>query len=282
MGIGEHFLFYLFWCINKSKPGTMFIIEEPETYISIASQIHFANFLGKEIAKKGVSVILTTHSPYILSNIKNESIRIVSRMGNIVRVSTPDDNISAENILGVGNDNIGTIFVEDKVAEDFITIILEDKAPFILKKYTIDIAKGGSAEISKRLEFPKSDKIKYNFVGVYDGDMRESLETSSLQWPFCFLPGNTQLEENFRKFIHNQDNLSKFCAQIEKDENFVVAILSSIDGLDCHDWFIELKKKLSTDGRTLARAFYGLMKDSVFKIDEFIKELSESISPTDN
>ena len=52
MGRGEHFLFYLFWYINKCNSGTIVIIEEPETYISICSQIHFANYLGKQIAKR--------------------------------------------------------------------------------------------------------------------------------------------------------------------------------------------------------------------------------------
>ena len=65
---------------------TLLIIEEPETFISITSQTHFANYLGEQMAKKGVKVILTTHSPYILENIRNNNVRIVSRVGNIVSI----------------------------------------------------------------------------------------------------------------------------------------------------------------------------------------------------
>ena len=159
MGRGEHFLFYLFWYINKCNSGTIVIIEEPETYISICSQIHFSNYLGKQIAEKGIQVIVTTHSPFLLEHIRNSNIRIVSRMGNIAMITKPDDDMMAEDILGIAQSYAGTLFVEDRVAYDYLSIILEDKAPYILKKYTIDIAEGGEKSITCRLEFPSSDKI---------------------------------------------------------------------------------------------------------------------------
>ena len=143
MGRGEHFLFYLYWYINKCNSGTIVIIEEPETYISICSQIHFANYLGKQIAEKGIQAIVTTHSPYLLEHVKNSNIRIVSRMGNMAMITKPDDDMMAEDILGITQSYTGTLFVEDRVAYDFLSIILEDKAPYILKKYTIDVAEGG-------------------------------------------------------------------------------------------------------------------------------------------
>lgn len=174
MGSGEHFLLYLFWCIKSTDKDTLLIIEEPETYISIFSQIHFADYIGKILAEDGIKVILTTHSPYILRNIKNENIRIVSRMGNNVSIIMPDNDITVEGILGIRLSCLGTLFVEDRVAADFLTVILEDKAPWILKQYSIDIV-GGESAISERLKFPKSNNIHYSFIGIYDGDMRNSL-----------------------------------------------------------------------------------------------------------
>ena len=108
MGYGEHFLFYLFWRINSVDKDTLIILEEPETFISISSQIHFANYLAKQMAKKGTKVILTTHSPYILASIKNDNVRIVSRMGSAVSIVPPDENLTAENLLGLESNSIGT------------------------------------------------------------------------------------------------------------------------------------------------------------------------------
>lgn len=273
MGSGEHFLFYLFWSIDSVDSGTIVIIEEPETYVSIASQLHFSDFLGKQMAKKGITVILTTHSPYILNHIKTENIRIVSRMRNLVSIDTPDEDMSAEGILGIDHGNIGTFFVEDRVASDFLTIFLEDRAPHLLKKYSIDIAVGGESAISQRLEFPYSNKIHYSFIGVYDGDMRDRLNSNALNWKYCFLPGSVSLEEMFRKFLYVGDHLTRFCSYLAKEQGKIMAQLAKNDGLDHHDWFEELRKYLSIDGKSLVRAFYSIMNDDTPEFDIFLTEL---------
>lgn len=277
MGRGEHFLFYLFWYINKCNSGTIVIIEEPETYISICSQIHFSNYLGKQIAEKGIQIIVTTHSPFLLEHIRNSNIRIVSRMGNIAMITKPDDDMMAEDILGITQSYAGTLFVEDRVAYDYLSIILEDKAPYILKKYTIDIAEGGEKSITSRLEFPSSDKIKYNFIGIYDGDMRERLDTSKLNWKWLFLPGNKALEELFREYLHVPENIEKFCGVVGKEKQQIITMLATIDGNDYHDWFEELRKFLGIDGKMLVRNFYRIMREMDKEIEEFITELKKNI-----
>ena len=278
MGKGEHFLFYLFWCMNKCSSGTIVILEEPETYISIYSQMHFSNYLAKQIAEKGIQIIITTHSPYLLEHISNENIRIVSRMGNMATVVKPNDNIMAEDILGIKQQYMGTLFVEDKVACDYLSIILEDKAPFILKKYTIDIAKGGEEAISYRLSFPASEKIKYNFIGVYDGDMRNRLETSKLNWKWVFLPGSRALEELYREYLHEVKNVEKFCTILGKEKEQIITMLATIDGNDYHDWFEELRKYLGIDSKMLVRHFYNMMQEMMGEVECFISELKDLVS----
>lgn len=272
MGAGEHFLLYLFWSINSAQAGTLFIIEEPETNIGISSQISFVNYLGKQIERKNLKVILTTHSPYILQYIQNDHIRIVSRMGEKTAITTPDERLSAENILGVDNTFVGTIFVEDQVAFDFLMAILADKAPYVLKKYTIDTV-GGESNITKRLEFPRSDKIRYNFIGVYDGDMRSTLGKNDFQWNYCFLPGEKQIEDVFRDYIKDGSNLSRFCSHLNMDEGHIITILSALSGEDCHDWFLDLMKALSFSGRDLVLAFYNLFMRDERDVETVVKDL---------
>ena len=234
MGSGEHFLLCLFWCIKRMEKDTILIVEEPETYISILSQMHFADYIGKIISEKGIRVILTTHSPYILKNIKNENIRIVSRTGNEVSILIPDGEVTVESALGISQNYLGTLFVEDKVASDLLTVILEDKAPWILKQYAIDIVNGES-NISERLRFAKDRYIHYDFIGVYDGDMRTRLTgKDKLNWGYCFLPGDQAAEEIFRKYTRQSNNLDKLCAALGKDKKKVIAFLATIEGFDCH------------------------------------------------
>lgn len=274
MGYGEHFLLYLFWRINSVDKDTLIIIEEPETFISISSQIHFANYLGEQMAKKGIKVILTTHSPYILASIKNDNVRIVSRMGSAVSIVPPDENLPAENLLGLENNSIGTFFVEDKVAAYFLSTVLEDRSPQLLRTFTIEPV-GGEAEITKRLAFPFSEKIKYKFIGIYDGDMRTTLDPSVLNWKYCFLPGEKAIEEVFREHLHQVQNIQNLCTYLGKDMRKVIAVLAKIDGLDCHDWFIEFRKLLMIDGKALIEAFYQTMIKDSDKVNSFLDELNE-------
>lgn len=278
MGSGEHFLFYLFWRIEKADKETLLIVEEPETYISIVSQIHFINYLGSHITRKGIKVIISTHSPYILSCVRNESVRVISRVGNNVSIISPDEKLSAETILGLKERHYGTIFVEDKVASDLLCCILEDKCPHFLRLYNIESV-GGEAEITTRLSFPRSDFIKYDFVGVYDGDMRKGFNSSNINWKYCFLPGSDAVEELFRNYMHSDLNISKLCSFLNVDKGLLIAMLSTIDGYDCHDWFIELMKYLATDGKTLVNAFYSTLMKEDPQIEVFVKEFKEAIEP---
>ena len=272
MGSGEHFLFYLFGSIKSIEKGSILFVEEPETYVSIASQERLLNYLAKQIADKGITVILTTHSPYILKQIRNENIRMVSRVNNMVNISIPGNAFSAEDILGMRSTNKGTFFVEDRVAADFLSVCLEDCAPILLREYTIDIV-GGEAEISSRLKFPRSEKIKYNFVGLYDGDMRNRLDRTDLRWNYCFLPGEKPLEMLFQYFAEQQAGIEWLSDSLNVDQNILFAYIGSLTGTDYHDWFEELRKLLAIDGKMLVRAFYSGMKEKILNTDAFLTEL---------
>lgn len=278
MGSGEHFLAYLFGSIKSIEKGSILIVEEPETYVSISSQERFLNYLAKQIAEKGITVILTTHSPYILKQIRNENIRMVSRVNNMVDISVPGDAFSAEDILGMRSTNKGTFFVEDRVAADFLSVCLEDCAPIILREYTIDIV-GGEAEISNRLKFPHSEKIKYNFVGIYDGDMRNKLDKAGLFWKYCFLPGEKPLEMLFQHFAEQQAGMEWLSSFLNVSQSTIFAYIGSLTGTDYHDWFEELRKLLGTDGKALVRAFYAGMKGTFFDTDAFLTELKQCLEP---
>lgn len=276
MGTGEHFLLYLFWCINRAEKGTILLIEEPETFIGIASQCNFANFLAQNIVTNDVQVILTTHSPYILKNIKNESVRVVSRYRNQVTINTPPDELSVEQFLGIDYQQKGIFFVEDRVAADLLTIIINDRLPYLLKEFDIESV-AGEGNITTRLKFPHSDKMRYQFVGVYDGDMRNQLDTEGINWKYCFLPGDDAPETMFHKFLNDKESIQRFSQCIDKPTETVLMVLSMCQGYDPHDWFEEIRKKIAIDGKFLVEAFYRtFMCDKPF-VDDFVSDLRECI-----
>ena len=277
MGNGELFILDMYWCIKRMRKDSILIIEEPETYISISSQLNFTAYIGEIISSKGISVIMTTHSPFILENIKNENIRIVSRINNEVSIVVPDTECTCEDALGIQTVYRGTIFVEDKVAHDLLKIILLDKMPWVLRKYSIDIV-GGESEITKRLEFPKSKSIHYKFIGIYDGDVRESIlkNESKLQWDFDFLPGETSVEEIIYNYV--KSNLDKFCEIVHKDKSKVVLYLSTIEGEDYHDWFIDLSRKIGVTPEKIIEVVYNEHLSESLNIADFINSIQKKIN----
>ena len=134
----------------------------------------------------------------------------------------------------------------------------------------------GENAISKCLEFPRSEKIKYNFVGIYDGDMRSRLDISKLQWDRVFLPGEKPLEMLYREYLDCDKHVASFCQYISKDKDDIITFLATIEGDDYHDWFEELRKYLVVDGKHLVRIFYNLMNMND-DIDVFIDELKKCI-----
>ena len=277
MGVGEHFLLYLFWRIKRIEEGTLLIIEEPETFISILSQEHLINVLGERMLKKGVKVILTTHSPYILRNIPNSHVRILSRMGEEVVITSADGELVPEVILGLEPERRGTIFVEDQNASDLLLAILNDRAPHVLRQYSIDVV-GGHADISTRLKFPKSAKIRYNFIGIYDGDMRNRLsDTDDFHWNYCFLPGNEGVEDMLRRYLRSDNNLTAFCKRFNKSKEVLITLMSPLTGLDGHDWFHGLRTALSVPGYELINVLYEYFLKNDESIKDFITALQNCI-----
>lgn len=70
------------------EPGTLFLLDEPETHFNPEWRSRFINMLNKIAEKKQLlnksasqfnDILLTTHSPFILSDSRKESIFIFSR-----------------------------------------------------------------------------------------------------------------------------------------------------------------------------------------------------------
>ena len=274
MGLGEHFLIYMFWRMYNIKRDSIMILEEPETFIGIESQRHLMDYIAKIVSEKGVTVIITTHSPFILENITAEKISILGRINNTVSIAKPSLELSVNDILG-GRDRVkGTFWVEDIAAEMFLAILLEQYAPCLLRKYTI-IPAGSESDISKCLKFFNNSKIKYEFIGIYDGDMKGKVQDKEFNWKYTFLPMDDNVETTLKRtLLEDAKNINVFCDAIKKKPEELNVILSRIDGQNHHDWFLDLCRYISGDKLLVLRELSKLwMLDNRQDIELFVKEL---------
>lgn len=275
MGVGEHFLSYVYWCLKRVQKDSIIIIEEPETFIGIESQRHLMDVIARFMADKGVTVLITTHSPFILENIDNSNIRIIGRIGNNVSITNPSSQLTAADILGGTNVIGGTLFVEDNLAQEFLKILLEERASYVLRDYSI-MSVGGESEISSCLKFVKSDAIRYKFIGIYDGDMKEKISGEDFNWNYTFLPLDDNIETAMKCILFSDNNLASVCEELKKDLSQVSIYLSKIDGENYHDWFIDLCKYLCLDKKTVLRSItYFWMQNNEEDVNAFISSLEE-------
>lgn len=273
MGMGEHFLFYTYWMFLKTPENSLVIIEEPETFVGVNSQLGIMNIIAMLADEKGCSFLITTHSPYILQNISDDNIRIIARASDMVSVRTVKNENDIDTLLGIKQRISGTFFVEDDMAKIFLTQLLEHEAPDLSKKYLIEIAQSAS-QISQCLQFIKTENIRYSFIGVYDADQRETINIKKLKWPFVFLPVEKDVEREIIKYLSEKKNVINLAEKLGKDIDDLLIALNSVRGEDYHDKIIDLCRNLSVELIVFIGVFYELWKkDNVKEIESFLSKL---------
>lgn len=274
MGLGEHFLFYSFWALFNSNSDSYVIIEEPETFIGIRSQQGIMDLIAKLATKRGCSFLITTHSPYILDSICDENISIVARASGLVSICCPRNGISVGSFLGYKELIEGTLLVEDELAELFLECLLESETPGLRKNYNVEIA-GSDSEISNYLKLICTNKIKYRFIGIYDGDRKGKIaEGAGLKWPHTFLPVTQDVEMAIIDFLNIPDNIKMFAESLNKDVDSLTVTLNMVSGEDKHDKVLNVIRSLAVDKKYFVRKFYDLWKpQNAEGVNLFISQL---------
>lgn len=281
MGLGEHFLIYVYYVLSNMENNSILIIEEPESFISVLSQQRLLDYFAKVGAKKRISIIISTHSPHILSTLRSDSIRIVGNAFGKMIIKTPDTAEDAKEHLGIAyqyvNYKKATIFVEDYIARIFLGILLNEEASYL--RNTIDIVSVEGCEgITNRLSFNDKEYMTHRFIGIYDGDMKDKLESSKLKWPWFFLPVDECVEIEIYNYLETEDNVNSLCDIIQIDSEKLCLAISKRVGEDHHDWLLDLCKDIKIKPIEFIKAFYSLWKnDNNDKISAFINDIEKIV-----
>lgn len=289
MGIGEHFILYMYYVLEKIENNSILIIEEPESYISVLSQQHLMNYIAKIISEKHISVVISSHSPHILKMIRKESIRIVINLNGQMLIYTPDQGQEAEKILGIEHkkiddiikceQKIATLFVEDYAARIFLDCVLNEESPYINNSIDI-VSLNGESDITSRLAFDDSKFMSHKFIGIYDGDMKDKVEKEKIyekiHWPFLFLPIKECIEKEIVDFLRNNENAKALCLSLNVRFETLLSSLSKRNGEDHHDRFLNICKDIEQIPEDFIVAFYVHWKNrNKENITDFVKSIEE-------
>jgi restriction system-associated AAA family ATPase len=93
---GEHQLLQVFGSLLlMDTAGSLFLLDEPETHFNPDWRSKFVNIANESISKeRDQEIIITTHSPYIVSDCKRESVYIFQKNpdGTLSQPKSPDIN----------------------------------------------------------------------------------------------------------------------------------------------------------------------------------------------
>ena len=210
MGLGELSLYLIYWQMRAVQSDTIVLIEEPETHVSPKSQKNLINVCAKICIQKGLHLIITTHSPFIIWKLPPEYICLLVRDGANVRTISSPTHDQIARILGDRLNYHGTLLVEDDVSRALVRAILRELAPELLEYYEIVKAES-SAGIRQCIDrIPKLNEW-FSMVGVFDGDQRAAFDEMNPSWPHVFLPGNEAPEDLLIQVIENaRQNRNEF------------------------------------------------------------------------
>ncbi|MFF2157252.1 ATP-dependent endonuclease [Paenibacillus chitinolyticus] len=236
MGLGEVAIHYIIWQLYRASKNSIILLEEPEAYLAPKSQEALINIIAKLSQEKGISVILTTHSPEVLKRIPIEHVRLLARVGPSVRIITPDYKSEYLTTLGINTNKSGVILVEDRFAREFTKSWVGKHDPHFLQEYEIISVGSDNKIVSLLKDIPYMNWFRV--LGLLDGDRHELKEVYN--WPYTFLPGLCPPEKLLKDVA--LVNIEELALVLKREVNAVHRILSTLEGANHHDWFEEFHK----------------------------------------
>lgn len=280
MGYGELSLLFVMWKLRTIERDSVLVLEEPEAHVSPRSQRALMDILAKSCDEKGLSIILTTHSPAIIANLPQEKIVLISKGANGRTCATVGPSkILVRELLGESALKRALILVEDRAAVQFAVSLLEQTSVDILSQVEV-VDAGSAAKIdSVLLNLPKSKQNSLKVIGVYDGDMRARVNSKLFNWAHFFLPGERSPEELLRNgFLSRGDGCDLLANELRRDHATVEAALDVVDGMDSHDWFTQLPLSLNCEHAALMGALVRIwILDNQAAADSFVESLVNEV-----
>lgn len=238
MGAGELAALFLWWSVDRPENNTIFLMEEPETYLSPACQEAICYYIIASAFEKKHCFIVTSHSAKVIAAIPETGHSFLFRSGGAIKVieGTPPPAILGTIGVSIAVDTV--LLVEDEAAAILLRQILEKYNSGLSRRSEIKICDGHGG-ISGILKKVGGQLINVGVFGVFDGDAKGEVEDKIRQHS-VFLPGEMPVEVAFRRMVE-ADNEALRAAT---GSDHIPAILFGIQGADHHDWYADLCKHL--------------------------------------
>jgi predicted ATPase len=262
MGQGELSLMLVYWTLRDLPKRSILILEEPETHVSPKSQSALMDIVAKFCDEKNLWIVVTTHSPSIVTRVPRANLRLISRGAGPAEVLDSPTNTQIAFLLGGGVAYRGVFLVEDQAAKGFLITLLQELDPDLSAQFEICVT-GSDGQISAALTAMPKTRHWLRILGVYDGDTRGKVDASNFKWPATFLPSEVSPEELLIRGLQQHDDRPDLLGQeINRSPEVVGLAFNAADGKDPHDWIFEVAKVATVDYETVLRGMLRIWLQS--------------------
>ncbi len=176
MSLGENSILLIYWTLKRSKPGSIILLEEPETFIPPVSQSALVNLLVGASVKSKITIVYTTHSPEMFSRMSPNQVKFLYKNGAKSSVATENEHAAMKKLVGFYGHKDVIVLVEDRAARVFLTRILAKLSDEMSARCEVVEAEGSGGIVAALKSFPRRI-LSTRLVGVFDGDMRQKSKT---------------------------------------------------------------------------------------------------------
>lgn len=247
-GSGETAIVILVQKIFNAPEESLILLDEPETSLHSGAQKRLMTFLLEQCIKKKHQVVISTHSPFLIENMPDNSIKVFSTLtssGKFI-INSNRSYREAFHELEIENTHKKTILVEDKTAKILIDKTLEKLGKQTQDIFEIKYLPGGADDINQRLTTIM--EISENTSVFFDGDQKK------VAFPIDLLTITP----------NEQDTSAKLIALIKKQTGCEIKF-----HLDGGNQAKDLKEKQTSD---LAKKYLEYYKENVYYLPENIPE----------
>ncbi len=172
-GSGESAIVSLIPKVIKAENYSLILLDEPEVSLHPGAQSRLVNFLLEQIKVKKHQIVISTHSPNIISNLPAEAIKVFSQNHSNGKFYIKENVLPTEAFYFLEHQvDKKMIIVEDILAKMIIESVLKDLGDETSSLFEIKFFPGGASRLKDEFIRIHSEEEDNIFV-IFDGDQKK-------------------------------------------------------------------------------------------------------------
>lgn len=168
------------------------LIDEPESFLAPRAHRPMIDELIRRALLHKRQLVISTHSPQVLSRFPEANLRMCTRTPDGIRVARPTSFAQIHDALGLDIAVRVVVLVEDEFAAAVFRLLCEKIATSLIREVEV-VPTGGAGEVIHGLR-ALSSATRIRYVGVLDGNERSEPIPESVKDRLFFLPGHRSPE----------------------------------------------------------------------------------------